>query len=174
MVSLSSDLESGQGEQAACLIAPMSTCRQHLKTVARWFHSERQLAGFAGSLSDCEAKLACQLDSPNLPFTAIAHIDGRAVGAASLVYYRFTENASPQIPWLTNVYVHPRYRGRGLGDRLVAYMEAFARQKDIVKVNLYTRDKRQFYQRRAWEFNYKARVSGRLVDVMSLNLGVSD
>ncbi len=169
-MSLFSDISGASDLQDTCSVVPLSSCPEHLKTIALWFHQERQLAGFSGSLSDAENRLRDQNPVEDIPFTAVALLDGLVVGAASLVYYQVTGAAEEGEPWLSNVYVIEASRNQGLGSQLVTYMEDFARHRAFTKLKLFTVDKRDFYQRRGWVFEHKARVGRRDVDIMSLNL----
>ena len=153
------------------LISELRLYPQFLSVIAGWFHSQRTLGGFVGTLAECERKLAAQFESDDIPVTYVALIDGQAVGAASLVYYEFTNKDVVRVPWLTNVFVEPRFRELGLGNELVAFMERRAAEMEHEQVNLFTVDKRGFYERRGWNFEYKARLSARDVDVMSFGLG---
>ena len=155
----------------AVLISELRLNPQFLPVIASWFHSQRMLSGFLGTLVECERKLKAQFDSDDIPVTYVALVDGQAVGAASLVYYEFTDKNVVRVPWLTNVFVEPRLRELGLGNELVAFMERRAAEMEHKQVNLFTVDKRGFYQRRGWKFEYKARLSGRDVDIMSFGLG---
>jgi len=152
-------------------ISELRLCPQFLSVIAAWFHSQRTLGGFVGTLAECERKLAAQFEGDDIPVTYVAQLDGAAVAAASLVYYEFTNKDLVRVPWLTNVFVEPKFRKLGLGNELVAFMERRAAEMAHRQMNLFTADKRNFYQRRGWNFEYKARLSGSDVDVMSLGIG---
>jgi len=158
-------------ETPTFLIVELRLYPQFLSVIAAWFHSQRTLGGFVGTLAECERKLAAQFENADIPVTYVTLVDGKAVGAASFVYYEFTDKDLVRVPWLTNVFVEPKFRKQGLGNELVAFMEMRAAKLAHRQINLFTVDKRNFYQRRGWSFQYKARLSGSDVDVMSLALG---
>ena len=93
----------------------------------------------------------------------------RLVGAGSLIRYQ-SGNLSRTGAWLSNIYIAPDRRNKGYGNALVESLENIARQRGLLHLNLYTLDKRAFYARRGWLWQYKARISGRDVDVMQLSL----
>jgi len=157
-------------ETPTFVIAELRLYPQFLSVIAAWFHSQRTLGGFVGTLEECERKLAAQFESDDIPVTYVTLVDGVAVGAASFVYYEFTDKDVARVPWLANVFVEPKFRRLGLGNELVAFMEQRAVEMAHRQINLFTVDKRSFYQRRGWCFEYKARLSGSDVDVMSLGL----
>ncbi len=154
-------------------LLPLSQCPEHLGQVAAWVNSEREQAGLLANKDQGHAKLAEHLTGDGPPLTVVALEDGRPIASASLVYYRFTERHEGdevEVPWLSNVYVKPDFRQRGLGNHLVDHLERWACGRAFPQLKLFTADKQNFYLRRGWSRDYLARLGGKEVDVMSIDL----
>jgi ribosomal protein S18 acetylase RimI-like enzyme len=64
--------------------------------------------------------------------TMIAETDRGWMGLAA----GYTDPELPDRPWLVSMWVDPAWRGRGLGDKLVATVIAWARSRDAVHLRL--------------------------------------
>lgn len=69
-------------------------------------------------------------------------------------------------PWLASLFVHPRARGRGLGERLVAHLMDAARAGGHDEVYLFTAGQREYYEQRGWRVVGAASAQGHHADVM--------
>jgi len=74
---------------------------------------------------------------------------GIPAGTASLTSQGL-ESRPELTPWLTNVFVAPSFRGRGLARRLVIAAEAAARRAAIPTLWLYTRSSEPLYAALGW------------------------
>jgi len=160
-------------------ILDLSRCRSVVPEVARWHHQE-WLQGrgaemlISGTRSEeqlrkREVLLASHCERSSVPRTFIAFADNKPVGSASFVYYQFMRRQIAS-EWLTNVYVLPEYRRRGIAASLIDKVCDYARTQGVVELCLYTSDQTPYYTKRGWVFRRQAQVQGRRVDVLSRSL----
>ncbi len=149
---------------------------QLLETVALWHHKE-SLVGrepvedveFARQLQKRVGVLNQHLSSAAIPNTFIAFMGDEPVGSTSLVHYQFTKS-QPRSEWLTNIYVAPNYRNRGVARKLIEYTCAFAAEQGVSLLNLYTTDKGLFYQHLGWHMSGTAYIQGEHVEIYKKNI----
>jgi len=113
--------------------------------VAAMIHAEFWADVPGASVERMAARLA-QAGSPDaLPLCRVAMDGDRPVGVVNLIDY---DDPNPRIgrPWLAGLVVAPRWRGRGLGSRLVHTLLADARRLGEVQLFLGT-DGPGFYTR---------------------------
>lgn len=106
-----------------------------------------------------------------LPGTWVA-FDGETVDAASLVgsvSLLVTDDLDGHEhlgPWLASLFVHPRARGRGLGDTLVQRAVTAAREAGFPDVYLFTSGQEAYYLQRGWRTVATADAHGHAAAVM--------
>lgn len=147
-----------------------------LHRVATWQHAERERYGCAGSLAEREARLREHIDSDvanQFPVTYVATWLGEAIGCCSLVYYRCTAVApkTNSILWLSNVYVDPKYRNRGVAARLISHSQKQAAAAGIKQIQLFTSGLADYYRARGWYESGDARVGKKDVKILTFDLG---
>ncbi|TVZ37823.1 acetyltransferase (GNAT) family protein [Alteromonadaceae bacterium 2753L.S.0a.02] len=173
----------------------ISHLREHpewVSQVAVWHHRE-WLRGFregqlhkpgferGEDIREREHNLRSHFGAEAVPATYIAHIpnaepnallgDTRIpIGSVSLVAYQFTQGRKPS-EWVTNLYVEPEYRKKGIGQQLLAFIEDYALQHQLDLLRLYTRDKAEYYTKRNWTFKHNGMVQGNAVAVFEKYLG---
>lgn len=77
---------------------------------------------------------------PNLARFFIAEIDGRNIGQA-MITYEWSDWRNGVFWWLQSVYVHPKYRRRGVFSALFDHIQALARRTEgVVGLRLYVED----------------------------------
>lgn len=84
----------------------------------------------------------------------IAYFDGEPAGVANCFYGFSTFNAARLIN-IHDLAVNPSYRGRGIGEALLAAVEKKARETDCCKVTLEVREDnraRKLYERFGFEY----------------------
>lgn len=149
---------------------------QWLEPVACWHHQE-WLKGRSNALELDEQQysldrrvtiLQAHLGQEPIPSTFVACVEGEPVGSASVVYYEFT--AGKRSEWLTNVYVQPAWRRRGIACRLVRHVCEYAAKQGVASIRLYTRDQCRYYERLGWQTVGKAVLNGNTVGILSLSL----
>ncbi|WP_018275800.1 GNAT family N-acetyltransferase [Teredinibacter turnerae] len=160
---------------------------QWVKTVAGWHHQEWLRSFRAGGertsreevgadIREREHNLRAHFDIDPIPATFIAHLPSVAeearvpVGSVSLVFYQFTKSRKPS-EWVTNLFVEPEHRCRGVGQQLLNYIETYAEGHGLVQLRLYTRDKAAYYQKRDWTFTHNGLVQGNAVSVLEKRVG---
>lgn len=176
--------------QPSLTIRALSEAPEWLDHVAQWHHQE-WIKGRAQAKS-AEAKplenngptdalserdslqkraqlLLAHCDQGNFPVTFVAFHDGQPVGSASIVYYQFTKSHE-RSQWLTNVYVLPELRSRGIGEWLVNHACNYAEDKGLSTLKLYTHDQAEFYLKRGWQAAGGGLVQGRRVAVLVKSL----
>ena len=95
---------------------------------AEWHWREWGHTDPGGSLESWTTALAGQADAREIPGTLIALADGSPVGVVCLVIEDMPgyAPAAGLAPWVKGLYVIPRARGRGHGERLTRRCEAWA------------------------------------------------
>ncbi len=92
-----------------------------------WFEDEWAPYYGPGGPGDAERDLENSSKRDALPIAVVAMMNGEVCGTAALK--RESVTTHPHLsPWLAALLVARRLRGRGIGDRLVAAVEALARK----------------------------------------------
>ena len=63
-------------------------------------------------------------------------------------------------PWVCGMVVSPEFRGRGVGRRLLAALEAFAAEHGVPRLWVFTEQAAEFYERCGWERHSEAVEDG--------------
>lgn len=142
-----------------------------LPEVARWHHEHCLELGLRSSLERRRAQLEPHLDSASIPLTLIAldSLQRHPLGCVSLVRYRASVGGNERV-WLSNLYVRPDWRRRGLGRALVHSAGDEACRQGLEALWLFTDRWQAFYQSCGWQPGGGARVSGSEVDILRLAL----
>jgi GNAT superfamily N-acetyltransferase len=85
-----------------------------------------------------------------LPVILVAHEDGRALGTVALRPY-FAEEPMPETPWVRQLFVFPRARGRGVDRELLACLERRAANLGYERLYAATNRIERLLARRKWE-----------------------
>lgn len=95
------------------------------------------------------------------------------LGSASLVAHDL--GSRPEFsPWLANVFVHPAYRGQGMGRRLVLFIQQQAQRAGIGELYLFTANQMDFYRSLGWQMLDIEQVQGTCQTIMRLDLSTVD
>lgn len=113
-----------------------------------------------------EQRLQRHLTDDAFPHSFVAHVDHEPVGSVSLVIYDFSQPGTCR-HWMTNMYVVPECRRRGIAGLLMHSALRYARAQRIKELRLFTRDQTSYYQQRGWHCVDKGRVQCREVDILS-------
>ncbi|MFT5082049.1 MAG: GNAT superfamily N-acetyltransferase [Lentisphaeria bacterium] len=148
-----------------------------IDTVALWHHQEwlngRKLLNecqtsrqhIDAKLDERKASLKRHMDNAPLPITFIAHLDDLPLGSVSLVYYQFVASAE-QSEWLTNLYVVPTHRCKGIASTLLDHAQRYAHDIGLERLLLYTTDQANFYKKRGWITVNEGLVQGHRVEIL--------
>lgn len=147
----------------------------HLQLVAKWQHSEREKHGYVGSLAERELRLREHVRescSNTFPITYVATLQGNLVGCCSLIRYGASV-AKAELDthlWLSNVYVHPDYRKRGIAEKLISYSQKQASLAGVAELQLFTSSAADYYRGRGWVAAGIARVGREDVQILKYAL----
>ncbi len=148
-----------------------------LPLIALWHHNEwlkthpglegrdRSPEAIKHKLCERRSALSRHLGEDPLPTTFVAHLGDAPIGTVSLVYYQFTSEQRPT-EWVTNLFVLPEYRRRGIASDLLARAIEHAGAHRLHRLLLYTNDQVDFYRKRRWRSINRGLVQGQKVEIM--------
>lgn len=88
-------------------------------------------------------------------FQEILTIDGELVATGGLCNNVNIYNKLPELkqfkPWIALLYTQPEYRNKGLGRKLLEFIERNAKANKINKIYLYTFTAESFYKSNGWK-----------------------
>ena len=108
-----------------------------------------------------------------IPTTIILLEDNELVGSVSLIETDL-ETLPPYTPWLASLFVHPDFRGRGLGKLLVQRVVQEAAKLGVDRLYLFTPEHQAFYQKLGWEVEGYYPHRGTELPLMSIKVRVED
>lgn len=95
------------------------------------------------------------------------------IGCVSLVNYTYKAEVDASQPnclehpvWLSNLYVEPNYRDRGVGQQLINACADYARKHGIKELWLSASDYTQYYLKRGWCVIRQTKLGGAKVNIM--------
>ena len=145
---------------------------QLLPTLADWFYEEWGHNNPQSSRESMQRTLSEFLNKEQLPLTFVRMRDSKPIASASLKIREMVTH--PQyLHWLGGVYVHPDYRGQGIGSQVVEFSAAQAIQLKVTDLFLYTRGHENFYARFGWRVIEEPVYEGRVVSIMKRKLTVA-
>ena len=138
-------------------------------TLASWIQEEWEHsfleATFEELVSEIEERTTCR----RIPGTFVALDGNRLVGTASIVTHDMSTRLDIS-PWLSAVYVPPKFRNRGIGSRLVRKVMQEAQILGAKRLYLFTPDRMRFYTRLGWNILEQTRYYGEDVVIMSYEI----
>lgn len=143
-----------------------------LDSIVEWQHAEWLRLSDAATLSQTELSKALHerqlhmrthLTHDAIPKTFVAYADSQPVGSVSLT--RYTTDPAAQI-WLSNLYVHPSWRYKGIGAALLARGETAARGLEAKDLWLCSFDAADYYLKCGWRWERSADLRGLVVEVL--------
>ena len=118
---------------------------EYYPTVARWIHYEWWVDKPGHSVKTMEDRLRLANDPDKIPLSLLALSDGVPVGTVNLVE-NDAEDRPDLYPWLAAMLVQSKYRGHGIGTKLVNSIISHAVRLGISEIFLGT-DIPEFYER---------------------------
>lgn len=150
---------------------PLASAPDYAAELADLLMAQRQREGARGDLAQVRARLAAEIaGQAALPYTVLGLCDEALVGVATLTHYP-GRLAPADALWLTNLWVRPAQRRRGIGTALVQAQTLAARRLNAAQLHLYTRDHQDYYRRLGWSLARTAEIAGATVSIMTLALG---
>ncbi|WP_237065522.1 GNAT family N-acetyltransferase [Microbulbifer guangxiensis] len=120
--------------------------------------------------TDFAEDLRRSLERGAVPATWVLVDDEGVWGSASVLEQDMETNRELG-PWLANVYVHPRHRGRGLGSQLIRHVMAQCQARGLPALYLFTPGQEIFYETLGWQRLRRERYHGEVVTIMQARLG---
>jgi GNAT superfamily N-acetyltransferase len=96
-----------------------------------------QEADFTPDRSKQERGLETIVADPKIGHVYVALVDGKLVGMVSILFTVSTAEGG-RAAWLEDMIVHPGWRGRGIGERLLQEAISGARSSGCVRITLLT------------------------------------
>lgn len=137
-----------------------------LPFVAQWHQQEWHQVSGQVSIHQRMERLQKHLTPTLIPSTWIATNNGDLLGSISLVNYEHNPANDDDSAWVANLFVTPNFRGQGIGQKLLRFVEAQANQAQLQRLYLFTPNHRHFYEQQCWSFLHQSRVQGQWVDIM--------
>ncbi len=156
-------------------ITPLEKFPQYYSQVALWHHQECERQGLKSTLELRRERLIKHIESESIPKTFIATVDNELVGCVSLVNYAYGRDSVrakiTETPlWLSNLFVQPQYRNRGIGNQLIEQAKSYGRELKLTELWLTATEFTNYYQKRDWQITRKTRLGGKQVNVMRVDL----
>jgi N-acetylglutamate synthase-like GNAT family acetyltransferase len=110
-------------------------------------------------------QLKKRLGTDTIPLTIVAIEDGKAIGSASIKEHDLKTHLE-LTPWVASVIVHPEYRRRGVGSRIMDRIDQEAVQLGLAKLYLFTPDQEDFYSSLGWNTLLEDHFQGKPIVIM--------
>lgn len=136
-------------------------------TLARWHHAHWSGLMPDWSLEEALAELEDHATRRAFPTTWIARsdADGAVLGSVSLVAFDAAQFLH-RTPWLSSLYLHPDWRGRGIGEALVGRVLFAAKRWGFPAVHLFTEGPTTMYRRLGFAVVESPALFGRQVQIL--------
>lgn len=141
-----------------------------VETLAGWHFDEWQHLYPDQTREDFADDLRRSLESGTVPATWVLVDDEGVWGSASVLEQDMDTNHELG-PWLANVYVHPQFRGRGLGSELIRHVMEQSAANGLEVLYLFTPGQEAFYESLGWQSLRGERYHGEDVTIMQACLG---
>jgi predicted N-acetyltransferase YhbS len=138
----------------------LSNVPEHTETVAKWIFDT-----FPHEFETTSFKEWLEVMQHPERVTFVVTEKGQAIGTASLDF----EDLPPRddlTPWLASVYVLPKFRVQGMGEKLVETVTKEAKEKGFSQLYLHTSDRADFYAKRGWKVLTTVEYWGKTNTVM--------
>jgi GNAT superfamily N-acetyltransferase len=140
-----------------------------IPVVAKWHWEEWGRYEADSSHKETLESISEQHHRYSLPLAYIALVDGKPVGAASLVEHDMDVHKE-LTPWLAGVYVDPPFRNHGVASGLVKQVCVKAREIGFERIYLYTISAYGLYAQLGWSLYLEEKYHDRPVKIMAQDL----
>src|SRR5262245_27965706 len=130
-------------------IRPLADMPDSIAVLAEWFHAEWHHYD-RRTVFQIEAQLRECLNRESLPITFLALRGADVVGTATLDTSDLPPYDDPP-PWLASLYVLPSWRRVGVGRALVQLIVAFAKERELSPLYLWTPGSTRLYEDCGWK-----------------------
>jgi len=151
------------------VVIPLSDLPDRADEIAQWHYDEW------GHLYPSDAKQEffsdmhrCAQSRVVLPQTWLAMVDGQLAGTISVLEEDLATHRH-LTPWLMNVLVAPKYRGRGIATMMVEHVKHWASTQPIERLYLYTEDQQKLYKRLGFESYEQSAIAGHPITIMTIS-----
>ncbi|MGZ3237494.1 MAG: GNAT family N-acetyltransferase [Burkholderiaceae bacterium] len=139
----------------------------HIPTLAACHHAQFGYLAPAVTIEQRIEKLTASAQKGKLPFTIVAIVDNQLIGAASLLPKTITHQHLS--PWLSSVYVAPKFRKQGIGSALTQHLLQESANIGIEKVYLFTPNAEALYASLGWSVMEYSEYLGHQITIMSIS-----
>lgn len=142
--------------------------KQFIPQVAEWVHAE--WSAISGREYEETVDRYSEGKRDSLPLILAALVGDEPAGIVNLREKEdFLTALTSLSPWITDVYVRPDYRGKGIGSKLLTGAIQEADKLGFTQVYLATEDQQQLYQRHGFNIIDQAEIgNGIKVDIMKI------
>lgn len=144
---------------------------EHIPELAKlWYEELSRHWNPHATIEKATQMLIDHLSKDKLPLAFVAFCDDQPIGMACL---RETDGIRPSdAPWLGSLVVHPKYRGRKVGETLINKIKDVAKSLGYPALYLLVFDPTlpNWYVRLGWKFIGYDELLGHQVEVMSIKL----
>jgi len=151
-------------------IASIADHPELLPTIGRWHWEEWGHDDPEGSLEAWTARLGERTHRDQIPTIFVALDDGALAGSAVLCEHDM-DTRLDLTPWLSGVFVEPSRRGHGIAAHLVRHAMAFAAERGVGTLYLYTNGAEAVYETQGWNRIGRELYEGRWTTLMAARLG---
>ena len=134
--------------------------------LARWHVKEWQSVFPEWTVQDAVAEFNTQLLFSELPATWLAFSDDVLIGSISALLEDSAELNDIAGPWLASFYIVPDYRGKGVGQLLMAAVEQAVKSFGYQEWYLFTPHHEAYYAKQGWALKENRRIHDANVAVM--------
>ena len=150
-------------------VAYLADHADQVVALAAALHAQDREYYGARTPADVAADLVLSLQREALPLALIALRDGIVLGTATLSYDSITTH--PHLgPWLTAFYVRPELRGRGIGRKLVAAIEAVAQRLGFAQLYAGSGRAASLFYRAGWHVLERVSYHGEEIAILCRDL----
>jgi len=116
--------------------------------------------------------LANQMHKDKIPLMLVGVINGEAVATAGLDKDDMNSGPYKDVgPWMVSIFVHPKYRGMSLAQRMIKEIMGLGKRMGIRTVYLWTEHAASLYTRFGWTKVDEIDYVRKRVTIMTVDLG---